>query len=49
MSDGRRKYDANFGKEETLNEEFKMFVQNYQRAYEGKFTEDKGVNQPNIT
>ena len=49
LSDGKRKYDAVFGKEKSLNENFKRFVQNYQRAYEGKFTEDEGTNQLKIT
>ena len=45
VSDSKRKYDASFGKEESLNENFKIFVQNYRRAYEGKIAEDEGTNQ----
>lgn len=49
VSDGKKKYDAIFGKEEILNEDFKIFVQNYQRAYGGKVTEDNGTAQFKIT
>ena len=34
VSIAKRKYDANFGSEQKLNEEFRIFVQNYQRAFE---------------
>ena len=49
VSDSKRKYDAIFGKEEILNEDFKIFLQNYQRAYRGKVTEDNGTTQFKIT
>ena len=45
LSDSKKKYNAIFRKEEILNENFKIFVQNYQRAYGGKVTEDSGTTQ----
>ena len=34
VSGAKRKYDTTFGSEQKLNKEFRMFVQNYQRAFE---------------
>ena len=34
VSDAKKKYDATFGAEQKLNYEFRMFVRNYQKAFE---------------
>ena len=34
VSDAKQKYDATFGSEQKLNKEFRMFVRNYQKAFE---------------
>ena len=49
VSDGRRKYDAVFNQEVKLNEEYRIFVQNYQRAYEGRFSGKQGKNRLKVT
>ena len=44
VSDAKRTYDATFGSEQKLNKEFRMFVRNYQRAFEQNVCRKEGKN-----
>ena len=40
-SSAREEFESQFGEEYQLNKEFRLFVDNYRKAYEGR-REDKG-------